>query len=128
MGLDKENRIGFTSTGAPCGPLWRGPAHPRLRIIEKVKIFYPPTFLGNIAYGIHNKGLGDDGIYMAINYISYLDLSVMTGSIFLPLVFSSESSQYPTTSESESTEPYPPPDSNNRSIEPTPNLQPIPYP
>ena len=38
---------------------------------------------GNAAYGIHHGGAGDgalDAVYMAINYIDYLNLSVITSS------------------------------------------------
>jgi len=87
-----------------------------------------PYFLGNTAYGIHSKGIGDDGIYMAINYISYLDLSVMTGTIFLPLVFSPEYSQSQATSGSENTVPYPSPDYEPEVIVPNPSTLPTPYP
>ncbi len=37
-----------------------------------------PWFSGNTAYGIMAAQLGDDAIYMAINYISILNVSVLT--------------------------------------------------
>lgn len=37
-----------------------------------------PWFSGNTAYGIHIGGIGDDAYYMAVNYLSYLDLTVLT--------------------------------------------------
>ncbi len=42
-----------------------------------------PWYRGNAAYGIHHGGAGaddKDAVYMAINYIDYLDLSVITDS------------------------------------------------
>lgn len=38
-----------------------------------------PWYRGSIAYGIHHTGIGDDATYMAINYISGLGLTVLTG-------------------------------------------------
>lgn len=35
-----------------------------------------PWFSGNTAYGIHKSGSGNDAVYMAIDYISFLDLEV----------------------------------------------------
>lgn len=37
-----------------------------------------PWFSGNTAYGVHIGGIGDDAYYMAVNYLSYLDLTVLT--------------------------------------------------
>lgn len=37
-----------------------------------------PWFSGNTAYGIMRGSLGDDATYMAINYVSYLGLTVLT--------------------------------------------------
>lgn len=37
-----------------------------------------PWFNGNTAYGSHSGGIGDDSIYMAINYISGIGVSVYT--------------------------------------------------
>ena len=37
-----------------------------------------PWFSGNAAYGIHSAGSGDKSIYMPINYISGLGISVLT--------------------------------------------------
>ena len=35
-----------------------------------------PWFSGNTAYGLHTDGIGDDAAYMAIDYISFLDLEL----------------------------------------------------
>ncbi len=37
-----------------------------------------PWFNGNTAYGIHSGGIGNDAIYMPINYVSSLGISVLT--------------------------------------------------
>jgi len=36
-----------------------------------------PWFSGNTAYGVHRSGLGDDATYMAIDYITVLDVDVL---------------------------------------------------
>ncbi|MFC1878552.1 S1 family peptidase [Chloroflexota bacterium] len=86
-----------------------------------------PYFLGNTAYGIHSSGIGDDGLYMAINYISALDLSVILSTIHLPLVYSGGQSQTRSNG-AENPDPYPAPNYETKSIVTTPSTQPIPYP
>jgi len=44
-----------------------------------------PWFLGNTAYGVHESGIGDDSVYMAVNYVSYLGLTILTNELYLPL-------------------------------------------
>ena len=39
-----------------------------------------PWYKGNAGYGIHSAGVVDDATYMAINYIDFLDLTLVTSS------------------------------------------------
>jgi len=45
-----------------------------------------PWFSGNIAYGVHTGGTGNDAYYMAVNYVDYLDLTVLPLKIYLPFI------------------------------------------
>lgn len=45
-----------------------------------------PWFSLNTAYGLHVGGIGDDAYYMAINYIDFLGLLVLTSPVHLPVV------------------------------------------
>lgn len=49
-----------------------------------------PWFLGDTAYGIMKSEIGDDAVYMAINYVDILDLTVLPVKIYLPLVLNGQ--------------------------------------
>ena len=81
-----------------------------------------PWFRSGAAYGIHKSGIGDDAVYMAINYISYLGLTVftnLTNQTYLPLILN-EQNAIQTINTVQYTDPYP--------VEPSSNLQLLPYP
>lgn len=86
-----------------------------------------PWFFSNIAYGVHTGGIGDDSYYMAVNYIDFLGLSVLTNRIYLPLVLNGQ----PQSQKSENPEyvnPYPSPNDNRVSKQYPPTPVPNPYP
>ena len=85
-----------------------------------------PWFLGNTAYGIMRSQIGDDAIFMAINYIDILDLTVLTNRIYLPLIIQGSPSE--TLNGSGTTFPYPPPINEAAPSELPVMKQPYPYP
>ncbi len=70
-----------------------------------------PWFSVNTAYGLHVGGIGDDAYYMAINYIDYLGLSVLTNPLifnYLPFLFFGEDQELNLTNPMQ-VDPYPSP-------------------
>jgi hypothetical protein len=51
-----------------------------------------PWFNLNTAYGLHIGEIGEDAYYMAINYIDFLGLSVLTNTIHFPIAIRGQSS------------------------------------
>lgn len=88
-----------------------------------------PWFSGNTAYGVHSGGFVNynDAYYMAINYVDYLDLTVLLGKIYLPLILN-EQSHSQTMSGSGYTNPYPPPNNEIFPVYSSSDPQPNPYP
>ncbi len=86
-----------------------------------------PWFLGNTAYGIMKSQIGYDAVYMAINYVDYLDLTVLPLKVYLPLIFNGQY-QSKSMSSPEFTNPYPPPKDEIFSKESPSSTQPNPYP
>jgi hypothetical protein len=90
-----------------------------------------PWFQYNTAYGLHVGGIGDDAYYMAINYIDFLGLSVLTNNVNLPIVMN-EQTQSRELIDPAYINPYPSPNdediSNNPPSSPEPNPYPNPYP
>lgn len=84
-----------------------------------------PWFLGSTAYGIMKGQIGDDAIYMAINYIDILDLAVLTNRVYMPIIV--HESQDGVMSISNSTNPYPS-SIDDAPITLPPNSQPYPFP
>jgi hypothetical protein len=86
-----------------------------------------PWFLGNTAYGSHVGGIGDDAYYMAINYIDYLGLSVLTDKLSLPIVLKGITMSLKEGSP-EFYNPYPSPNDKGTSIKSPSTPEPNPYP
>lgn len=87
-----------------------------------------PWFFGNTAYGVHIGGIGDDAYYMAINYIDFLDLSVLTtNTAHLPLVLT-EQTQSQSMTNLEYGIAYPSPNDDGTFMKSPSSLEPYPYP
>lgn len=87
-----------------------------------------PWFLGNTAYGVHSGGVGDDAYYMAVNYVDYLDLTVLPVKVYLPLVLKDQSQSQAMGVGPELGNPYPPPNSETFPWDSLSDSQPDPYP
>jgi len=46
-----------------------------------------PWFREDTAYGIMKSEIGDDAVYMAINYVDILDLTVLPAKVYLPFFY-----------------------------------------
>ena len=77
-----------------------------------------PWFFSNIAYGVHTGGIGDDSYYMAVNYIDFLGLSVLTNRIYLPIILN-EQIRSQKAGNPENVDPYPSPNEDTRQYIPT---------
>jgi hypothetical protein len=81
----------------------------------------------NTAYGLLVGGIGDDAYYMAINYIDFLGLSVLTNNVNLPIVMNGQT-QSRELINPVYINPYPSPNDEDTSNNPPSRLEPNPYP
>jgi hypothetical protein len=80
----------------------------------------------NTAYGLLVGGIGDDAYYMAINYIDFLGLSVLTNNVYLPIVLNGQTQSRELINPAY-INPYPSPNDDASNI-PSSSLEPNPYP